>query len=651
MSLPCIHCGSPTLWDDSISSAVCTECGSLADPSQSVLTSSSFVNMNDTSEPSLWDSAAPITLKGFRGGNNWDLVGQGKDARDRKNMFAMAEFIKSLAVSFNATGLSPRAITLFNQVKAACNLRWGQKARSVAGACLAIAFRESNRPDSLRDIATLLVVPPKSVSREFTYITTTLKLNLTLVDPSVHISTIQNYLAMSLKTSRNGDIPASTLKALDGLCLRSAAKIAISLCDLLTRLCPEHEIVRLPVAPTACGIFLLALEAEKRTAINPLGDLAQALASSCHSTKSVVMARYKTLQDELAVWIERVPWLDKYETKGGRAVVAKRVVVARGLKEVIQFQDDLWRQHLRPSLHIQFDDVEQDTEWQQTEENSGMDSGHRLSKRQKLDHSLASASNFLLNPLGSPASSASSHQTTVRRNSSNLPLAAYILTNSSSSWTNRPPTRLQILARERGGGSETEIPDEDLFAEGEFEKMWRSPEEVELLKKTFGWDSIDDTTNEASKASADVPIRKARRTQVNSSDTTINENPAPQKRSRLNMDALAQLLADDSGMEEGHLSDEESTVTNMLIGMGQLIDESNSNDEHSEDEYANDYNDDLNPSIIMEGHTSASVPRRSRKRFASELDDDDAECAIDNWRAPTPDYMGDDDCRYEQEYD
>jgi transcription factor IIIB subunit 2 len=99
MSLPCNHCGSSTLWDDSISSAVCTECGSLADPSQSVLTSSSFVNPNDTSEPSLWDSAAPITLKGFRRGNNWDLVGQGKEARDRKNMVRyLSQFLVSLTL-------------------------------------------------------------------------------------------------------------------------------------------------------------------------------------------------------------------------------------------------------------------------------------------------------------------------------------------------------------------------------------------------------------------------------------------------------------------------------------------------------------------------------------------------------------------------
>jgi hypothetical protein len=85
MSGRCSHCGATTAWDDDVGSAVCTSCGSLTDPSQSVLTSAQYGNQNDTSEPSLWDPSASTTLKSFRVGNNWDLAGQGKELRDRKN--------------------------------------------------------------------------------------------------------------------------------------------------------------------------------------------------------------------------------------------------------------------------------------------------------------------------------------------------------------------------------------------------------------------------------------------------------------------------------------------------------------------------------------------------------------------------------------
>jgi transcription factor IIIB subunit 2 len=74
MTARCAHCDALTVWDDAVGSSVCTSCGSLVDPSQSVLTS--------LSEGTLWHDT---TLKSLRSGNNWDLSGQGKEARDRRN--------------------------------------------------------------------------------------------------------------------------------------------------------------------------------------------------------------------------------------------------------------------------------------------------------------------------------------------------------------------------------------------------------------------------------------------------------------------------------------------------------------------------------------------------------------------------------------
>ena len=81
MSVNCNECGSTTVWDDDVGSAVCTSCGSLTDPSQSVLTSGHH-NDNYT-DSSLWDPSTSTTL---RSRYNWDLAGQGKESRDRKNM-------------------------------------------------------------------------------------------------------------------------------------------------------------------------------------------------------------------------------------------------------------------------------------------------------------------------------------------------------------------------------------------------------------------------------------------------------------------------------------------------------------------------------------------------------------------------------------
>lgn len=84
MTVRCKECGSSTIWDDDASSALCSTCGTLTDPTQSVLTSHldtpQSVNSNG-----LWDPAAPTTLKSFRTGLNWNLSGQGSEAKDRKN--------------------------------------------------------------------------------------------------------------------------------------------------------------------------------------------------------------------------------------------------------------------------------------------------------------------------------------------------------------------------------------------------------------------------------------------------------------------------------------------------------------------------------------------------------------------------------------
>ena len=92
----CSQCGASTAWDDDVGSAVCTSCGTLTNPSQSVLISAHYGNQNDTSEPSLWDPSASTTLKSLRAGNNWDLAGQGKESRDRKNAVSSSIILLTL---------------------------------------------------------------------------------------------------------------------------------------------------------------------------------------------------------------------------------------------------------------------------------------------------------------------------------------------------------------------------------------------------------------------------------------------------------------------------------------------------------------------------------------------------------------------------
>lgn len=631
MSVNCSECRGDTIWDDEAASAICTTCGTLTDPSQSILTSQDYRSEFLHSNP-LWVPAAPSTLKvSRRNGGQWDLSGQEAEARGRKNSYAIAEFINSLAVSMNAAALSPRALTLFNQAKTAGQFRWGRKTRLIAGACLSIALREANRPNSFHDIAFLLKTSPTSLTRTYISITSLLNFTSTVIDPSIHISTLQSHLASVLRDNqKDSGLPDSLVKFLQPICLRTVSTTANSLCSLIARLCPDDDLKRLPPAPTACAIFMLSLEAECRETISPLGGLAQCLGARCHVGKGVVMTRYKAIQDEVASWIEKVPWLDKYEGKSRRAKVSRRLVVARGLKDVINFQDEIWRDAVPPNPLLDEDDEDEENDsTTNIPVSASQDTRPPPRKRQKTHHSLLDATHFLLDPLSGsiPPSShtlirqhsctlpSSAASTQLSSSSSNhlLPVTSYILTAPLSNLISKhAPTRLQRLTVDRGGSGEAEVADDELFTEGELEGFLRNEGEVEILRQAFGWDQDNPEP-------VVEEIRVSRKSRAGTD--------AVKKKSRLNLEALAQFL--DGGDEE-----KESDFEFGLYGFDK-------SDGHSDD----DVETSQDPFSIHRLPTTSHVSSRTMENCQT-----DGEVVIDTWRPLTPERDVDAN-RYDEEYD
>ncbi|KAF9009402.1 hypothetical protein BDQ17DRAFT_1235756 [Cyathus striatus] len=631
MSARCTECGASTLWDDDAGSFICTSCGTLTDPSQSILDShisrpDSSTTFNDFNV--IWDSNASATLKSFRHhGANWNLAGQGKEAHDRKNAFAMAEFIKSLAMSFNASGLSPRAETLFNQVRAASKFRWGRRAKLVAGACLSLALRESNRPDSLRDIAFVLNESYPSLTRCFTSIISLLNLKLVAVDPSSYISAFQSHLTSALDDVRqeNG-LPSVLIKDLSSICLHGVAATANSLSDLVIRMGPDNPVGQLPVPPTACALYMLALEAERRTSIKQLGELAQFFGKRCHFCKDVIMSRYKLIQDIIASLAEKVPWLTKYETKKGRASVSKRNVVARGIKDVLIFHDQIWREIAKPQLVLEVLD---------RKANSRRNSSCRvpLSKRRKLQPSYDAATRFLLDPLSAelptanipehlyhksptdPNDGYSSSSSAAPVTAADMPLISYILSSPLMSWSSkRSLTRLQLLSVERGGAGPDEIGDDELFEEGELEGLLRNEEEVNIIRQTMDWGAGIDSSGEED-VTAPPPIRKKRKRGAEEVNV---------KKSRLNMDALANFLR---GNEDG-------SDGTQFLGL-------------EDTNFGNTLPDDFEDCKDDEEYS----PESSRIVMGGLEGRDEHEVIVDEWRPPSPGATGDATDWFNEEYD
>ncbi|KAH9948593.1 hypothetical protein B0H21DRAFT_689815 [Amylocystis lapponica] len=551
MSGRCGECGESTTWDQELGSSICTHCGTLVDPTQSVL--ASHIESTDVSgrENPFWYNVRGNTLKGR---NGWALAGQGKEARDRHNTIAMHEFLRSIAARLSHPGSVGRAHGLFDQAMSRGHYRWGRRAKLVAGASLAIALRESHKSDSIRDIAYLLDEPPVSLSRMFTTVVSLLQLNLASADPTVHLPALRSHLMTLLEDSSSSTIPAKLRTVLMPFRPRFPAIIrtASSLSVLLSR---TDTLAQLPTPPTACALLMLSLEAELLDSLPHAGVLAQVLGGRVGVSKTSVMQRYKIIYDLVEEWIKELPWLNAHERKkggAGRSKVAKRVVVARGLKDVVQFQEEIWRKRFegqaRPALELELDSELGDNDDIGSEAGTSTGSSSVAqeevddvlpSKKRKTRHdrSIAQASHFLLRPL-----SGTSSPRLASDREGGPDLLTHLLTADTSDLTHvfaRAPSRLQLLAASRGGADEEDIADDELFAEGELEGMFRSTEEACALRQTMDWDSGSDED----AADGNGSKHKKQKTGGAGGDDVrlIGESKGNGTR-KINMDALAKLL-------------------------------------------------------------------------------------------------------------
>ncbi|KAH7910653.1 hypothetical protein BJ138DRAFT_1152434 [Hygrophoropsis aurantiaca] len=582
----CPECGAESVWNEDICSSICVQCGTLSDPSQSLLDSHTEHTDNSAHRYQTWLTSSAATLKSIRSQNNWNLAGQGKEVRERNNAIAMSTFITSVLARLNSPGLSPRAETLFTQAMTAAKYRWGRKAKLAAGASIAIALREAHKSDSLRDIAFLLDDSPVSLSRAFLAVVSLLQLDLESTDPTVHLPVLQAHLEPILR-AQTSSLPADLIAILKPLRIHSAIHTAISMSGFVSRHTPALPITQLPTAPTACALLILGLEAEMRKPLPHIGELADALASRFGLGRGVVTARYKILYDLVEEWIREVPWLDQfvYKDKGrgknARSRVSKRTIVARGLLDVIQFREEIWKKkvnvHARPSVVIEVDP----TEHEDTEDEDGFhfpgassaivrvaSSDNSLStpfrKKLKTKHeTMDDASQFLLNPLSAslPAinfppfthgMSSSSFLSPQERSYSNeadtpsIPLTSYILTCSPAALSRQAaPTRLELLTIDRGGSTTHHIDDEELFENGELEGILRTEQEREALRPLFTLE-----WGESARPSGEDSKSIAQHTHLKEKGTEISETSG-----RVDMKALARILRG-----EGHSDDEKSDV-------------------------------------------------------------------------------------------
>ncbi|KAG2349610.1 hypothetical protein BDR05DRAFT_955480 [Suillus weaverae] len=524
--MTCPDCGGTFVWDDNVCSSICKKCGTLSNSAQYVLASHTESHDSSVRQNSLFSSAA-APLKNINKG--WNLAGQHKEARDRGNAIAMSIFITSVLTKLKNPGLSPRAEAIFTQAMTKGKYRWGRKAKLAAGASMAIALREAHKSDSLRDIAFFLDDSPLSLSRAFVAVVSLLDFDLSSSDPVVHIPILLSHLQSLLHPeSSTSHLPPDLIAILTPLSSHAVLRTATSLSGIISREACAIPVLQSPTPPIACAMLILALEAETRSPLPHLSELANALASRFGFARGVVTSRYKASYDLIEKWIREVPWLDQFVYKGkgrgasARSKVPKRSIVAKGIIDVIQFQEEIWTKKMsalgKASVVIEADPADEarkkDEEAYFSETSSISEPPelrhHQPRKKRKIkDHSVEDAHHFLLNPLSARSYTLSNHMvsegpgaSTTRSDASSpiltpptVPFTTHLLSTSSYD-SKHSLSRLQLLALSRGGGSAEHICDDELFAEGELEELLRNSEEQEALKPLFRlqWQEDDDDT-------------------------------------------------------------------------------------------------------------------------------------------------------------
>ena len=497
--------------------------------------------------------------------------------------------------------------------------------------------------------------PLTSLTKTYNEVVKLFGFDLDISDPSVHLTTLHAHLTRVISDSEAFELPKTLASVLRSLHPRLSCVIrtAESLAALVTR---SGKVSHLATAPTACAIFLLALEGEARSPLPNCGLLAQVLGSRFDVKQGVVMDRYRILYGIVEDWIKQVPWLQpstqlRTRASSSRSKVTTRGAVAKGLNDVVQFQEEIWEKSLcgmeKISLNLDLIDEGDGTRddgmtpaashGDEDDDNdfgsvtsasaSAVTTASSVTKRKNVvssretsaeltprpikkrktryDRSVESASRFLLNPT-KPSKSADDSQ-----------LLSHFLSSDASSLSHtfvRPPTRLQLLGAARPGGSDA-IADDELFEKGELEAVFRTEEEVNLLVQLVDWDEVleEKRLNKALRVSGN------RSTESKLVGSKLDLIP-PRGTGRINMDAFQRLMDPASD----------------LVGCGSVVEENMLGDSIDEGGEGDCYRWLLDlPTAILEADS------RSRKRPHTTQDLDTQLGGIEEeeeWRPMSPDH-------------
>lgn len=316
----------------------------------------------------------------------------------------------------------------------------------------------------------------------------------------------------------------------------------------------------------ACALLLLALEAHAsppRSVPHAL-VLAAQLGGALGARGTNVMAYYRMLVDIIEAGAAQVPWLAGSATRSKRT--SRRSWVAKAVLDVLQFRNELERAEIAERGGPISLDIEGETDGggiegrDQSEDETALDTliakvelnmtdntgaGSRapethavgpVRQHKKSRTTASQAACFLLDPLAhlAPAHTTLAHTT-------------YLLSSDAATESVSVPTRLQLLAVERGN-AET-IRDDELFSDGELEGIVIGTEEQTVEERGRREQALRMIWGEGD----------AEETKLDSDVETSRKDGRKRGKGRIDMDKLAALLDSDESFVTLGIEGEEET--------------------------------------------------------------------------------------------
>lgn len=310
----------------------------------------------------------------------------------------------------------------------------------------------------------------------------------------MHLPALTSHLSVLASISPTS-LPKDTLAFLKSLLSATALQGVMRTARMLYDLTTLESCVStgMSAGATACALLLLSLEAQAGPPrpVPHVLVLAAQLGAAIGARGAAVMARYRMLMDIIEADAARVPWLAGASATGSKRV-SRRAWVAKAVVDVLQFHNQLEQAEITQrggpiSVEIEGDDDEdgigggnQDedeaaldaqiatVELKMTDSTGSMSHVYRdarsttgttmgpVRRYKKPRTATTQAASFLLDPLAhcAPARATLAHTT-------------YLLSSDTASGSAVLPTRLQLLAVERGNAEA--IHDDELFSDGEME--------------------------------------------------------------------------------------------------------------------------------------------------------------------------------------